>query len=1557
MHRRTFSPWYEDIVDPNLSTSDLDVAIIGMAGRFPGAGSVDRFWHNLATGIGAITPSSEEDLIAAGFDPAAREDPDLVRTAARLDGIDLFDAGFFGYSPREAEAMDPQHRIFLECAWEALEDAGWVPGSASGPVGVFAGTGLSTYLVHILRGAGAGESDGLQLTVGNDKDYLTTRVSYKLDLRGPSVSVQTACSTSLVAVHMACQSLLEFACDLALAGGVSVRAPQPPAYRWQEGSILSRDGRCRAFDAHSGGTVFGNGAGVVALKRLADALRDGDHVYAIIKGSAINNDGARKVGYTAPSVDGQASVIRAALAAAAVDPETVGYVEAHGTGTPLGDPIEIAALNQVFGANTGREPCWLGAVKTSVGHLDTAAGVTGLIKAALALHREVIPPTLHFTAPNPDVPFQDGPFRVVTRSTPWRRSPQPRRAGVSSFGIGGTNAHVVLEEPPTPRPTSPSRPYQLLVTSARSAAAANAGAQRLRDHLIAHPEIELADAAYTLQVGRAAFTHRRAVVCRDHGDALGALDDPARRIEAEAPVERPSLVFLFPGQGAQYPGMAREVYETEPRFREEVDRCAELLRPHLGLDLRTILFPAPGTEDDPAARLEQTALTQPALFVVEYALARLWKSWGVRPAAMLGHSIGEYVAATLAGVFTLEDALRVVAARGQLMQAQPRGAMLSLPLPEEETLSLLGTELSLAAVNAPDLCVVSGPEEAVSALEARLETQGRPGRRLRTSHAYHSAQMEGALDSFRTLLERIRLRSPSLPFISCLTGTWITADEATSPGYWAAQLRGTVRFSDGVARVLEPGALLLEVGPGQTLRKVVARHRPGDPTAAVVPSLPEAASTRSDYATCLEAVGRLWVRGASVDWTGFHAGEVRRRVRLPTYPWERGRHWLEPTGTGAAESRRAMEEWLYLPTWRHAVPAAALERRPPPAGGSAWLIFIDAAGVGTRLAARLQSEGAAVITVRPGEAFESDSGSEFSIRSREAGDYERLATELADQGLVIHTVVHLWSVGHPACAGADALDLGFHSVVLLAQALEHRWAGWPLEWLVGADLLLPIEGNEARAPLRAALLGACRVLPQEYPAFACRLVDLPAVDHESGVEAAANCLAAEAERMVRDPIVAYRGGRRWARGYDPVRLPTPTDPAAPFRRGGVYLLTGGLGGLGLALAERLFYDAEARLVLAGRTPLPDRAGWDAWVARHGDDDPVSRRIQAVRALEDAGAEVLVVQADVSDAASVSAAVGATYGRFGALHGVFHLAGVPGGGLMQLKDPAIAAGVLAPKANGALALHEALEGRELDFVVLFSSITAVTGGLGQSDYAAANTVLGAVAEWRTSRGARTVAVDWDAWQADTWQEAALAAFPEQRRWLRKNRDRYGIRLDEGWEVLRRVLASPLPRVVVSTQLLEHVIRAHDERSRALVSRPAPTAVSTTDPATAGHPSPVSGDEIEEILCHLWQEVLGVEQVGLHDNFIDLGGHSLLAIQLVARLRQELHTDLPLRAIFEHQTVASLAEAIRSERQRGDIEMEEAARILAEVEALPAEEVRARLAALGSTSPPTLEKIHE
>ncbi|BBX16451.1 polyketide synthase [Mycolicibacterium duvalii] len=893
---------------------DNAIAVVGMAGRFPGAESVSAFWRNLRLGMESIVDLSEDELLNSGVTEQTLANRSYVRRAALMTGIEEFDAEFFGFTPATARTLDPQHRLFLQAAWHALEDAGLDPGEIESTVGVFGTSSTSGYLLHNLMSQydpsmviGQGASfDMVNLSLLNDKDHLATRVAHQLNLRGPAISVATACSSSLVAVHLACQSILNGECDLALAGGSSIRVPHKVGYWYEPGTMVSPTGHCRPFDVRSDGTIFGSGVGVVVLKPLADAVDDGDRIHAVIRGSALNNDGAVKMTYAAPTAIGQAEVIAEAHAVADIDASTVGYVETHGTGTPLGDPIEIEGLRQAFdlAAEKRSGPCYIGSVKSNIGHLETAAGIAGLIKTILCLKHRAIPPTLHYTSPNPELHLDRSPFLVRDEDGPWDWD-GIRRAGVSSFGVGGTNAHIVLEEAPATAPSPVAGGPQVLLLSARTADALTQARTALSDELAAEDELNLADAAYTL-ARRRKEPHRLAAVVDDPQHAVAVLGNDehdnvfvGQGPEAQTEAAADRVVFLFPGQGAQHIGMARGLYDTEPVFAEHFDACATAFGQELGYDLRAEVF------DGAGRNLERTDRAQPALFTVEYALAKLIESYGVRPSALAGHSIGEYAAAAFAGVFDLPTAVKAVSMRARLMHASARGVMVAVALSPDAITEYLSDDVDLAAVNDPGNCVVAGSEEAIRTFQARLAEKGIVARRVRTAHAFHSRLMDPVIPEFSAFMSRLTLNAPQITLLSNVTGAPMSAAEATDPTTWARQIRATVRFADELDLLLsDPNRVVVEVGPGGALTSSAVRHPRWSANHRAVRLMRHQAQNRSDRDTFLLALGQLWAAGVEVDWTPL-SGAQPHMISLPGYPFERQRHWIEYNAGAAWLSGRA----------------------------------------------------------------------------------------------------------------------------------------------------------------------------------------------------------------------------------------------------------------------------------------------------------------------------------------------------------------------------------------------------------------------------------------------------------------------------------------------------------------------------------------------------------------------------------------------------------------------------------------------------------------------------
>ncbi len=1354
---------------------ETDIAIVGMAAHLPGAANIDQYWQNLRDGIRSIEMLSEDALLANGENRARLNHRNYVPAAAMLDGFADFDAEFFGLSPKEAAIMDPQHRQFLEVSWEALESAGHVPERFDGPIGVFAGCGMGSYFYfNLCSNRDLVDNTGMFLLrhTGNDKDFLATRLSHILDLKGPSLGLQTACSTSLVAVHYAAQSILNGECDMAIAGGVTIELPHGRGYVFQDGEILSPDGECHAFDHRAQGTVFGSGAGAVVMRRLEDAIADGDTIWAVIKGSAVNNDGSDKAGYLAPSVGGQAAAVADALAIADVTADTVDYVECHGTGTYLGDPIEVAALTEAYRETTKESGfCRIGSVKTNIGHLDTAAGAASLIKTALALHHKEMPPSLGFEKPNPAIDFETSPFAVNASLRAWEQRKGPRRAAVNSLGVGGTNAHVVLQEAPERAASEESDwPFQLIAVSGRNSKALDANAANLAAHLRAHPEQPLADVAHTLLNGRRAFEKRRVVVAESHEEAAALLEsgNPRRVFTHTAEASAPEVVFMFPGGGAQYVGMGRDLFETEPVFAEWMERGFACLADRGGDELRA-LWLAEGTDlAEAEARLKQPSLQLPLIMMVEYALAQLWMSWGVTPAALIGHSMGENTAACLAGVMSFEDCLGLVQLRGQLFDTVPAGGMLSVPLPLAEVEAHLTADLDIASVNAPALTVVSGPDEALNELAASLAAQEVETQRVPINIAAHSRMLEPILARFEAYLKSIDLHAPNLPIISNRTGATLTEREATDPAYWVAHLRNTVLFADGMTTLSQtPGRVYLEVGPGKALSSL-AKMQGQVKADKVLSALRHPEDRIADDAYFLTVLGQLWACGVDVDFEQYWGGVTRQKVLLPTYAFQRSRYFIEP-GQGQIETDDDLlmrledtADWTYAPVWtpRLAECEIDVESELAQAERHSWLIFVDQGGTGAALAERLRAAGQDVVTVATGDAFAELGADAYSLapeRGREG--YDALLQSLMAKGRAPDRIVHLWLLTEAEThrPGSSFFhrnqEQGLMSLFFLAQTVSEENLPTPLHITTISNGAVQVRQEALPYPEKSTVLGAVQVTGRELPGVSASLLDV----EMPGKKTRGLIVSRLLEEVLAPPkaaIAAWRDQKRFERSYRKAALDESEMPV--WQRGGTYLITGGFGGIGLTLAERMIREAGANVVLLARESLPPRESWDRYLQNHAPHDRLAQRMRAVQRLEQLGGKVLPLGADVCNIDEMTEAVATAKATFGAINGVIHAAGVIDDGPLLTKTSASIDDVMAPKLHGTQVLEQLFPDGSLDWLVLFASSSTATAPAGQIDYVAANAYLNAYAQARQGGQTRVRAINWGLWAEVGMAAEAVAA---------------------------------------------------------------------------------------------------------------------------------------------------------------------------------------------------------
>jgi amino acid adenylation domain-containing protein len=1410
------------------------VAVIGLFLDFPGARTVDEFWHNLENGIEAITFFGDEELLASGVEPSVLQKPNYVRARGIIEDSDHFDAAFFDYTPPEAEVMDPQVRLFHRCVWQALEDAGYDPFSYTGRIGLYAGSSFSLAWEGAVLLSEAGRSlNNFQVSQLKNKDFMTTHISYKLNLKGPSFTLQTACSTSLVAIHLAARGVLNGECEMAVAGGVRLLYPQKRGYVYQEGMIFAPDGHCRAFDAGAAGCMAGSGAAAVVLKRLEDAIAHRDYIYAVVRGSAINNDGLRKAGYVAPSVEGQVEVIRAAHDMAGVAPGTIGYVETHGTGTALGDPVEVEALKLAFNIDK-KGFCAIGSVKTNIGHLDTAAGVAGFIKAVLTLVHRSIPPSLHYCTPNPKIDFKDSPFYVNTGLREWRSGDAPRRAGVSSFGIGGTNAHLVLEEAPPQEPpaVTPMDSYHIILLSARTEAALERMTRNLAAFFRENPRLNLADAAFTLQTGRRAFEYRSMFVCATVEEAAERLLSPASRevgVVKKWAGQECRVVFMFPGQDTAGIDMGRELYRTLPGFRGQMDGCLALLDS------------LAGHPEDPFDR-ETTLLS----FAFQCALAKSLMAWGVKPDALMGRGVGEYAAAQLAGIFSLEDGLRLL---------------------------------------------TSGADE----------------------------------------VEKIPLNEPAIPCLSGVGGGWMSADEAQDTGRWR----------EGLGELLaESPVIFIEIGSGQEMCAAVNGHPRRKSNHLTVNLVsPSQQESGGHYFFLCQQVGRLWLQGITIDWQQFYPGSERSRISLPGYDFEPQRYPVKGlpltldaesamvTGPGDAQPARQPDaaHWFYVPAWVQSVlPYAGSLRSAASSQPSTWLIFADEAGLASKLAERLQEEGRQVITVRAGSGFSSLSddapGSAFTLHPGRSADYDALFRELRRQKKSPPgKILHLWSVtgdGQWETAPDELdrhLDRGLFSLLHIVQAMGREHTAEAIDLEVLSDGLQRVTGDEASAPHKAALLGPVKIIPLEYPNIRCRSIDvvLPPPDSPA-LDRLVQHLLTEFAADIREPVVAYRGDYRWLQVQQPYPIRQPQEPVGPLRRRGVYLVTGGLGGMGFTLAQYLAGSFQARLILIGRSAFPPRPTWDQWLAQ-----PDRDKIRKVREMEALGAEVMICRADVADMQQMQEVIHQARQRFGAIHGVLHAAGVADyEGIIQRRTRQMTEGVIAPKIKGTLVLDHLLRDEKLDFLILFSSLGNILYRVkfGQVGYNAANEFLDAYAPYNTYKNGRfTVSINWT-----DWSEQGMTVEAFRRRLAPRGQDvEVASRLPgalsnaEGVDVFKRILASGLVNVAVCTQELEKMMERGGRLDAAKRWRPQESSRPVQPRPDLGIPYVPPRHETERMLARTWQDFLGMDRVGVHDNFFDLGATSLDILQVSRQLEQVIKRKMPLVTMFTYPTIDALARYLGQE----------------------------------------------
>ncbi|WP_044208184.1 type I polyketide synthase [Pectobacterium odoriferum] len=1459
-------------------SDSFDIAIIGMGCRFPEANSPEAFWQNLITGKESIRHFSRTELLANGYVENDIDHPDFVAAKAILEDYKQFDNHLFGYLKDEVDKMDPQCRLLHECCWLALEDAAYTGRDHGGRMGLFAGAASNIPWISALMKRRLSPAETFDIVNWNLPESLITRTAYRLGLRGPVMAIHTACSTSLVAIHTACQSILSGDCDMALAGGVSLTLPQVSGYRYQQGMVRSADGHCRPFDKDSNGTVGGSGAGILLLKALDQAIEDNDHIHAVIKGSAINNDGQRKPGFTAPSVQGQSEVIANAQMLAGVEPRDITYIECHGTATEIGDPIEVTALNRVFGGS--EHVCMIGSVKSNIGHLDEAAGVASVIKTVMSLQHKQLAPSLHYTQPNDKLHLEDTPFRVVERPMDWVVAEDKKRiAGVSSFGIGGTNAHVILAEADDPialPPDDDSLPKVLLI-SAETPRALQDNQQNLADSLQSRPDMRLSDVAFVLQEGRIHHRFRKAIVAGSREEAIRSLHRPLGAVKKIASGEQ-HVVFLFPGQGAQYRNMALELYESHDAFRAIVDDCLALASERLGGSLRDKWF---GSSEGDA--LQSTRYAQPAIFIVEYALARCLVDVDVQPSLLLGYSFGELVAATVAGVFTLQDAIELVVTRGELMQALPPGAMLSVPLPVADVAELCSDGISVAIDN-KDSCVVSGAKEDINAFAVLLKNKRIMTAPIKSSHAAHSPAMKQINGALQATISRFTLNAPSIPLISSVTGEPLTAEQAVSVEYWTAQAESPVCFVKGIEYLVENyrGCLFIEVGVGRDLLNLTRRYVAQEDSARLITLLPEESRVQGSRYSFWGALGKIWQQGVGVAWERVRFHQDCRRVAIPGYAFDRSLFWPEkadflnifsatPETTANSPSvvrKENRAEWLYQHAWKQQpLNMASI----PSAAGAALLVRLssDASHTGC-LYNRLQAHYSTSFRVRLGKETRIDLSEESQLRAGHQDDFIHFFEQLKAHKTVLDNVI------------IDGVAMDCEGDVSLC-AILHLLQAYRLQKVDIKKITLlvnhgaTVSHEQTLCPAASALMAIATVVRQEFPETGCQAIDVGDV----ATDCPPTALVADIVSVTSEPVV-WRAHRRWVRDFVPYQSFGIPDGKV-LKPQGTYLLVGGAGFIGKTFCAHLAKNYQANLIVTSRSKPPRDEIWDD--------------------IELNATSLTLLQADVSDEEAITRLVSQAVGRHGRIDGIFYLAGITGEAslrsIIETDDNYISQHLTAKK-EGIAIFDRALAEQDYDFCLVVSSLAPILGGLGFYAYAAASAWLDAFVTLRNRTSKRRwTLVNWDGWE--------VAARTEVHHKVGSSLAHLLISREEG--------VALLPEVIRYAERDALIISTADIKARlaqwTLSQQETSGESSTSEDACSERPDldnvlVAPRNAMETQLVSIWQDFLHIRPLGIDDDFFDLGGNSLKAITLLSQVHKHCHIDVPLTRFFKHPTIRELAE---------------------------------------------------
>ncbi|MCP4176265.1 MAG: amino acid adenylation domain-containing protein [bacterium] len=1479
-----------------------DIAVIGLSGRFPGAGNIDEFWDNLKNGKESVTRFSDKELLEIGITQDLLDNPDFIKSGAFIDDKECFDAGFFGYSPMDAEFMDPQIRLFHEISWSVLEDAGYNPEKFDGLIGVYAGSSINQE--WLLKSSLAGkEYNPFELSQLVDINFLSTRISYKLDLKGPSYFINTACSTSLATIIIACNDILSGNCDMALAGGVRIVSDRCGGYLHQDGMVLSDDGHCRPYDSNASGFVGGEGGGAVLLKRLDQAIDDNDNIYAVIKGYGTNNDGARKVGYTAPSIEGQSELIKKVQRFSNVSPDNISFIEGHGTGTKMGDPIEVEALKQAFNSNN-KSYCALGSVKANIGHLDSAAGIASFIKTVLSVKNKQIPPSINVDDVNPLLNLDDSPFYINRELKEWRNK-NKLRAGISSFGIGGTNAHLIVEEPPLATVEYETGKINLITLSATSKDSLLKQIDNLSAFLDKNCNINIPDLSYTLTTGRKHFSHRYSISGFDRNEIIAKLEDKSvfktNYNQYRYDSYSGKTVFMYPGQGSQFINMGIGLYNYEEKFRAEVDNCLNIINKIYNIDLKKYMFPENGNIPE---KSDESQVSSTILFIIEYALTKLLYHKGVKPDYLIGHSLGEYTAACISGILSLEDALILIFERGKLVNSIPEGSMLSILISKNELLEYLDGSISFAVENGDQIQVVSGKKENINAFKLKMEGLGYSAKMIKTDYGYHSYLLDPVLDEFRGILRKIKLNKPQIPYISNVSAQWITGEEVTDTEYWVRHLRGTVLFHSSIEKLLEIENLtLIEVGPGSALNSIVKNCNIQNLHLMNLVNYRKKQDRKEEYTYFYNQLSALYLTSDNLDWDIYWRSENRRKISLPTYPFEKkyfGKifdYTLKDIELFSKfNSSSVSEAKTYARTWKEEL----ISKVNTPLN-SKYLIFNDDLGITEKIESMLKEEAQFIISVDKGEKYERISKYHFIINSTNKEDYEKLFLELEKEGFIPEKVIHgfnfsNYNEGKISLDEIDrTLDENFFGIFYLVKALESRVFGKKIELSFISSNSEKVLGIEDINPVKATIISIIKNISREYPEIECRNIDIFEYDFKNNSNVLVKNIIDEISGNLTDQHVAYRFNKRWIPTFSSIEL-NESSSNIKLKNKGVYFVPGGFGGLGQTFARYLTSEFDAKVILSGRTSLPPREEWNKYLEK-SDNDKLHAIIRGLIEIEEAGGELLLIQADVSDYSGMEKAVSQIEKEFGYIDGIIYTAGIADGRLIKLRDKEDINEVLRSKVHGSLIIKEIFKDKNLDFVLFCSSISSLLGEVGQFAYSAANQFLDNLV-YHFNPEINTYSINWCG-----WKEVGMLA--NSKTLNQEIKDSNSISPENGLKILKKVLSTSYSNVIVSTIDIDTINEISESTDFTILDTG--NDINSTRPELPNEYLAATTD-MEEQLVYIWQSILGIDQIGITDNFYELGGHSLKAISLISAIKSQLNIEIQLSDIFENLTIKELAVVI-------------------------------------------------